>query len=123
IRPNVSGSNAPGQELAPASTAMVDRLLWRRRARPSATLDKMRTELLWQNFTPGTGPESREPARISPPGEDFGPSQLLGLLGVAQDQLRGDAVLVDHLQPALPLGLLLVFRQVELLDRLAVDPL
>jgi hypothetical protein len=34
-----------GQELAPASTAMVDRLLWRRRARPSATLDKMRTEL------------------------------------------------------------------------------
>ena len=34
-----------GQELAPASTALVDRLLWRRRARPSATLDKMRTEL------------------------------------------------------------------------------
>jgi hypothetical protein len=36
---------ATGQELAPASAIAADRLLWRRRARPSATLDKMRTEL------------------------------------------------------------------------------
>ena len=34
-----------GRELAPAFTTVVNRLLWRRRARPSATLDKMRTEL------------------------------------------------------------------------------
>ncbi len=34
-----------GQELAPAFTAMVNRLLWRHRALPSATLDKMRTKL------------------------------------------------------------------------------
>ena len=34
-----------GQELAPAFAAMANRLLWRHRARPSATLDKMRTEL------------------------------------------------------------------------------
>ena len=35
-----------GQELAPAFTISVNRLLWRRRALPSATLDKMRTKLL-----------------------------------------------------------------------------
>ena len=36
-----------GQELAPASPVYrrADRLLWRRRAFPSATLDKMRAEL------------------------------------------------------------------------------
>jgi hypothetical protein len=34
-----------GQELAPAFTIAVNRLLWRHRAFPSATLDKMRTEL------------------------------------------------------------------------------
>ena len=39
-----SESNA-GQELAPAFTNVANRLLWRRRARPSATLDKMRTKL------------------------------------------------------------------------------
>src|SRR3954468_8585776 len=57
-----------GQELAPASTAMVDRLLWRRRARPSATLDKMRTKLEWRNCTGETRPPSSKnaaPARIS----------------------------------------------------------
>jgi hypothetical protein len=35
-----------GRELAPAFTELVNRLLWRHRARPSATLDKMRAELL-----------------------------------------------------------------------------
>src|SRR5436309_5820976 len=48
-----------GQELAPASTAMVDRLLWRHRARPSATLDKMRTKLLRSNHSPPLQPASR----------------------------------------------------------------
>jgi hypothetical protein len=37
--------NHAGRELAPAFTKAVNRLLWRRRARPSATLDKMRTVL------------------------------------------------------------------------------
>jgi hypothetical protein len=42
-----------GRELAPAFTTRVNRLLWRRRARPSATLDKMRAELsVHQNYTP-----------------------------------------------------------------------
>ncbi len=36
-----------GRELAPAFTMAVNRLLWRHRALPSATLDKMRTKLLW----------------------------------------------------------------------------
>ena len=49
-----------GQELAPASTAMVDRLLWRLRARPSATLDKMRTKLELLDSTRETGLESSE---------------------------------------------------------------
>ena len=42
----VNREEALGQELAPAFTKKsADRLLWRRRARPSATLDKMRTKL------------------------------------------------------------------------------
>ncbi len=57
--PSVFRSKHTGQELAPASTAMVDRLLWRRRARPSATLDKMRTKLLCHKSTP----ESNRPSR------------------------------------------------------------
>ena len=40
-----------GQELAPAFTKAVNRLLWRLRAFPSATLDKMRTKLLWIQVT------------------------------------------------------------------------
>jgi hypothetical protein len=43
---DVSADNTnAGRELAPAFTKTVNRLLWRHRARPSATLDKMRTEL------------------------------------------------------------------------------
>jgi hypothetical protein len=34
-----------GQELAPAFAKVANRLLWRHRAFPSATLDKMRTKL------------------------------------------------------------------------------
>jgi hypothetical protein len=34
-----------GRELAPAFATVANRLLWRHRARPSATLDKMRTRL------------------------------------------------------------------------------
>src|SRR3954470_9756297 len=55
-----------GQELAPASTAMVERLLWRRRARPSATLDKMRTKLEWRNCIRETRPASSENRRAGP---------------------------------------------------------
>jgi hypothetical protein len=35
-----------GRELAPAFTLTMNRLLWRRRARPSATLDKILAKLL-----------------------------------------------------------------------------
>jgi hypothetical protein len=55
-----------GQELAPASTAMVDRLLWRRRAFPSATLDKMRTELESSHSTRAQRPPSSSDFRSFP---------------------------------------------------------
>src|SRR6185312_11081394 len=41
---SVPGRDA-GRELAPAFAGSANRLLWRRRARPSATLDKMRAKL------------------------------------------------------------------------------
>ena len=58
-----------GQELAPAFALTANRLLWRRRARPSATLDKMRTKLsMVRVYTPGI-----QGVKSKPPGpSDFG---------------------------------------------------
>ncbi len=54
--------NHAGRELAPAFTTRVNRLLWRHRARPSATLDKMRTELLFdQSYTALRAQSSPQP--------------------------------------------------------------
>ena len=58
--------NHAGRELAPAFTTRVNRLLWRHRARPSATLDKMRTELLSdQSYT--APPAQSSPQPLVPP--------------------------------------------------------
>jgi hypothetical protein len=44
-RPILIPEKDAGRELAPAFAMLANRLLWRHRARPSATLDKMRTKL------------------------------------------------------------------------------
>ena len=73
IRPTSLPANHAGRELAPAFTTRVNRLLWRRRARPSTTLDKMRTELSERQITRGdrrsSSPEmTRDAGLASRPG-------------------------------------------------------
>jgi hypothetical protein len=58
-----------GQELAPAFALTANRLLWRRRARPSATLDKMRTKLsMVKVYPPAIRGVKSKPSALS----DFG---------------------------------------------------
>ncbi len=94
-----SRSTHTGQELAPASTALVDRLLWRHRALPSATLDKMRTKLSRLKFKRDASRPSRAvshrladsiPAGFVPEPRSPGPGRCL---------FKGRGLVVD---PSLP---------------------